>query len=76
MCVCIIALLSILNNKTANVEMGRQLEATERDKSMLEEAVVKLQQDKNKRVNAQKEEEGKKYLEELQTQLAIKTAQV
>ena len=52
MCVRIIALLSILNIKTANVEMGKKLEAVERDKSMLEEAFIKLKQDKNKRVSA------------------------
>ena len=32
--------------------MGKQLEAAEKDKSMLEEAFVKLKQDKNRRVNA------------------------
>ena len=54
-CVRIIALLSILNNKTTNVEMGRQLECVEKDKSMLEGAFVKLKQelkDRNKRVSA------------------------
>ena len=55
MCVRIIALLPILNNKTANVEMGRQLECVEKDKSMLEDSFVKLMQelkDRNKRVSA------------------------
>ena len=56
MCVHITTVLSnLLNNKTANVEMGKQLETVETDKSMLEGAFVKLQQelkDRNKRVSA------------------------
>ena len=52
--VCITAPLSLyLSTKTANEEMSRKLEAAE--KSVLEEAFVKLKQefkDRNKKVNA------------------------